>query len=1038
MKNRSLHRFVLTALLAGFLASPLSLSWADEGDDDYKTALGLYKDDRWLLAETGFQNFLTKHKDHPRSPLARLYLGQAQVQLKKYGAARATLQEFVRKHPTSRDVPHAEYRIAECSYFLGKLEDATKGFEAFTKKHTKDPLNEMAWAYLGDSQRRLKQYDKAAVSLKKSLDLFPKGRMADEARFGLAQSTEKLGKTPEAIALYREVAADDTSKRADEAQLQIGTLLFRDKKFADATTEYEKLPTRFPESDLIPTAWMNSGFSLYELGKFQKAMSAFDKAETGFENRPKDRSQFITAGYWKGLSLKALEAYEDAAEVLATVAKSGSEDPLAESILYQLADCTFRAGNLAMAEQRFLVVTSRWPKGRYGDHSLYFATECALEQATKQSGEDRKKHIQTAGLLLDKFDREYPKSTIRFSHDMQRGHFLVLRDEPGDLKAAEDLYNRIISRSQRTQTRGEARFELARLLKNKGDTKAALSMITPLAREVMSDPKVGFPESLILYSHLALAEGDVGAVRDATDNYLKANAEGVNRDQAWAYLAMASARAKAWQESDRAVGRLLSDHAASPVVSRTINSVAETAYDSKTWDEAIRFFTILSKTGEESPFFPVAQSGLGWSHFNKGDFESAATHFGIVVEKTPKHETAPEAGFKIGECLLQTNRKEEAAKAFEEAFAKFQPARRAFLAGVQAARVYVNLADVKSADATYAAVDKAFPEISEHDLVLNEWALLRYESEDYEGSDALFARLVKEHADSPFADNARFSLAESDLVNGKEKEAATAFAALAADKKADADVQTDSLYRLVGIATGNEDWKTVVARAGELNQRFDESRYRVEMLFQSGNAQLNLSLFTKAEATLKLALTERKSPEAAKSDWLPHTWVLLAESQVRQKSDPKKAAEALATAKQFRDENPQSPLTYRIDEIAGRAYMRQAKFDEARAAFKRTVDSKEGTRTQTAAKAQFMIGESFTIQKKYPEAREAYGRVFLLYKHPEWREPARYQMGVCDQALGEKQQAIATFEKFLKEFPESTYEADVKKRLAELQAKGTN
>lgn len=1026
-------RILLIAVLGGFLCLESTSLRADEGDDDYKLAIGLYKDESWPLAETAFQNFLTKHGNHPRSPLARLYLGQSQIQLKKYADAAKTLREFVTKHPTSRDVPHAEYRIAECSYFLGKLEEAVTGFESFTAKHSKDPLNEMAWAYLGDAQRRLQQYEKAAASLKKSLDLFPKGRMADEARFGLAQSTEKLGNIPEAITLYRDVARDKTSQRADSAQLQIGTLLFREKQFAEAAREYQQLLTAFPESDLIPTAWLNTGFSLYELGEYQKAMSAFDKAESGFENRKSDRSQFITAGYWKGLSLKALQAYDDAAEVLVTVAKAGSEDPLAESILYQLADCTFRAGDLQTAEQRFLVVTSRWPQGRYGDHSLYFATECALELASSQSGDDRKRHLQTAALLLDKFEREYKTSTIRFSHDMQRGHFLVLRDEPGDLKAAEDLYNRIISRSQRSQTRGEARFELARLLKNKGDKKAALSMITPLAREVMNDSKVGFPEALILYSHLALAEGDFSAVRDAAANYLKANSSGVNRDQAWAYLAMASARGKDWQEADRAVEHLLNDHADSPVVSRTINSVAETAYEGKTWDEAIRFFTILAETGDESPFFPVAQSGLGWSHFNKGEFETAAIHFGIVVEKASKHETAPEAGFKIGECLLNLKKEEEAAKAFSEAFSRFQPARRAFLAGVQAARVYVKLGDVESADATYAAVDKAYPTIAEHDLVLNEWALLLYEAEDYERSDALFTRLVKEHADSTFADNARFNLAESNLINGNEVDAAAEFAALAEDRKSDAEVQSDSLYRLVGIATGNEDWEAVVTRAQELNHRFPEHRYLPEMHFQTGNAQLNQAIFAKAEESLNKALAERNSVEVARSDWLPHAWILLAESQVRQKSDPKKATEALATAKLFRAENPQSPLTYRMDEIAGRALMRQAKFNEARDAFKRVVDSKDGTRTPTAAKAQFMIGECYTTQKKYREAREAYSRVYLLYKHPEWREPARYQMGVCDQALGDRTQAISTFEKFLSEFPESTFTQDVKKRLKSLQ-----
>jgi cellulose synthase operon protein C len=1026
-------RLFLTVFLATTFLVPFGSVRADEGDDDYKLALGLYQDKGWTFAEEAFQKFLKKHAEHPRSPLARLYLGLTQVQLEKYAKAAATLRDFIKKHPKSPDVPHAEYRIAECSYHLGNLGDAAKEFQAFSTSHPKDPLNEWAWAYLGDAQRRLGEFAKATVSLQNSLDLFPKGRMADEARFGLAQSTEKLNKTEEAIALYRIVAQDETSKRADSAQLQIGNLLFAAKKFSEATKEYERLPARFPQSPLIPTARLNAGFSLYEQSEFRKAMTAFDQAETGFENRPPVRSQFVAAGYWKGLSLKALGAYDDAAEVLSGVAKAGSEDALAESILYQLADCTFRAGDLATAEQRFLVVTNRWPKGKYGDHSLYFATECALELASDQSGADREKHIQKAGLLLDKFDREYPQSRIRFSHDMQRGHFLILRDSEGDLKAAEELYNRIVSRSQKSQTRGEARFELARLLKNKGDSKAALAMITPLAREVMKDSKAGFPESLILYSHLALSEGNLSAVKDAAESYLKANLAGANRDQAFAYVALASSRAKDWQEADLAIDRLLSDHADSPIVSRTINSVAETAYDGKSWDEAIRFFTILARTGEESPFFPVAESGLGWSHFNKGDFETAAAHFQIVVDKTPKHETAPEAGFKIGECLLKSGKQAESAAAFEAAFAKFQPARRAFLAGIQAARVYVDLADVKSADAAYSAVDKAFVKIAEHDVVLNEWALLLYEAEDYDRSDALFARLVKEHPESGFADNARFSLAESNLVNGEEKKAAAAFAALAADPKADSDVQIDSLYRLVGIASGEEDWKAVATRSTELNGRFKENRYRVEMLFQLGNSHLNQNEFAKAESVLQDVLKSREAPEVAQSDWLPHTWMLLAEAQVRQKSDPKTAAAALVTAKQFRDERPKSPLTYRIDEIAGRALLRQAKFDEARAAFKRVVDSKDGTRTATAAKAQFMIAESFTTQKKYSEAAAAYSRVYILYKHPVWQEPARYQMAICYQALGDKQQAISTFEKFLKEFPESTYRADAEKRLQALR-----
>jgi len=472
------------------------------------------------------------------------------------------------------------------------------------------------------------------------------------------------------------------------------------------------------------------------------------------------------------------------------------------------------------------------------------------------------------------------------------------------------------------------------------------------------------------------------------------------------------------------------------VVLHTIHTVAEHAYDDKDWDAAIGFFRILARSGDESQFFPLAHSGLGWSLFNKREFKTAQMHFRVVVETSPKHESAPEAGFKIGECLLAAGKKLEAARAFQDALAEFQPARRAFLAGIQAARVYVELDDVKSAGAVYSAVDQAFPEIQEHDLILNEWALLLYEQESYAESDRIFERLVKEHPESSYADNARFSLAESLLVNGQPDKAGIEFTNLASDKNADMDVQADSLYRLVGIAVTAERWKVAAERSAELNSRFKENRYELEMLFQLGNAQVNLKRFPEAVEALAEVVKQREDSRAAQSDWLPHAWVLLAEAQVRQRTVPKTAAAALATVRLFRSSMPTSTLAYRMDEVAGRAHMRLAEFDEARAAFQRVVQSKHGARTATAAKAQFMIAESYTTQKRHKEARDAYGRVYFLYRFPEWQEPARYQMAVCDQALGDEENAMQTLAKFLKEYPDSEYRNAAEKRLQSLR-KGT-
>ncbi len=120
-----------------------------------------------------------------------------------------------------------------------------------------------------------------------------------------------------------------------------------------------------------------------------------------------------------------------------------------------------------------------------------------------------------------------------------------------------------------------------------------------------------------------------------------------------------------------------------------------------------------------------------------------------------------------------------------------------------------------------------------------------------------------------------------------------------------------------------------------------------------------------------------------------------------------------------------------MDELVGRAYMRQREFDKAREAFRRVVSSEKGTRTKTAAKAQFLIGESLLFQKRHKEALEEYLRVVFLYKIPEWQAPALYQAAQCDLTLKNVAEAKENLRKLIRDFPESEYAARAKKQLGE-------
>ena len=111
----------------------------------------------------------------------------------------------------------------------------------------------------------------------------------------------------------------------------------------------------------------------------------------------------------------------------------------------------------------------------------------------------------------------------------------------------------------------------------------------------------------------------------------------------------------------------------------------------------------------------------------------------------------------------------------------------------------------------------------------------------------------------------------------------------------------------------------------------------------------------------------------------------------------------MATAEKARSWKADSPTQYMLDEVVGRAWKSQAKFAEATAAFTRVIKSEVGSRTETAAKAQLMIAEIFFLQKKYPEARDGYLKVYFLYKFPEWQAPALFQAGQCEELIGSKE-----------------------------------
>ena len=346
-----------------------------------------------------------------------------------------------------------------------------------------------------------------------------------------------------------------------------------------------------------------------------------------------------------------------------------------------------------------------------------------------------------------------------------------------------------------------------------------------------------------------------------------------------------------------------------------------------------------------------------------------------------------------------------------------------------AARAFAKLKKTKAADAAYEKLFAKFPKPAGLDRRLDEWALLNYNAGNYKRSDEIFRRIIRETPNSDLVDNARYSLAESSLNAGKLNEAKKEFISLHADKNSDATVKEISLYRLIGIGIEQNDWKPVRDWADRFYTEFTTSEYRPYARFTSAEARVRLNDFKPAREILIELQKLPATSSVTKKEWFPRVWILQAEISFRLRE----YNTIIKTVAELRTRFPKFKRIYEADEVLGRCYQKQALFEKSREAFGRVVSHPQGKTTQTAAKSQFMIGETYLMQDKYKKARDAFLRVDALFEFPVWQAPALFQAGRCEEALKEWKGAKKSYTELIKKFATSTYAIQAKPYLKRVE-----
>ncbi len=1032
----------VTLLLGQSLLLP---AHADEGLDDYNLAISLFNQQRWKPAAEQFRTFLAAHEKHEKAALGRLYLGLTLGKLDDYKASREELLKFAEANRQSPYISQARYRIGECSYLLDDLPNARIELEGFVQAFPKDSMCEYALPYLGDTVLRLKDPGAALKIFDRAIEQFPTGKLIDDAKFGRARSLETLKRFDDAIAQYRELTTQKNGVRAADAQLHLGASYFERKQFAEAILAYNEFTKDFPQSPLVPTAQLNAGYAYFQTGKFAEAARQFELVS-------KDKSQGMTAAYWQGRSLKSLGDYAKAAEVLKVAAAGSQKHALAEAIIFEQALCERYLQHPVEARTYFEQVLKQFPMGDLADDSLHALIEMSIEAGDLSEAEE----------LLARFQKAYPQSGLRLHIEMLSGRLDLARagvmrrekQPAAELTALYDdaarRFEQIMTSSSIPRTQRQARYYLALTRQLQDKPSVALEVIAPLVEQATADgAKSDFVDALVLQADCYYQQQKYPLAAISAAKYLELVPSGRQVARALLIRAMSADQLNDAAALNAALDRLKIEFGDHALTSLTLQQLADAAETRQDWVASGKYYEVLAQVQKDPERQAYAIRGLALSQYSQHLYEAAATTFGRVPAEFPKHSLVSECTYYRAECLKEAKQSDQALVLFKQLFESFPddkpvaggaetepPLEFNYKAGWWIARILTNQNKVVEADAAYEALLKRFPKPNDLDKRLYEWARLNHDNDRFDQADVIWRRLVKEVPLSLMANNAKLHLAESDLMADKFDDARQTFEELATSDKSADDVKERSLFQLVSLAVGQQRWPDARVAGERLATQFPKSVYLHYVAYGRAEALLAPAKTSEQDLATARQLLQSLQAESSNDDvkneeWFDRVWVLLAELNFREK----KYDEVLTVVEDLKRRNPRSPYVYQAEEVLGRSFKQQAppKFDEARAAFERVLANPFANRTETAAKSQYMIGETYLLQEKWSSAFVAYQKVYSLYRFPEWQAAGLFMSARCDEKQNEWKPAVEAYKRLIMDFPTFSQIDDVKLRLEAAQ-----
>jgi cellulose synthase operon protein C len=974
-------------------AESVSSIASQTAEDLYAVAVGHYSRGQWERADAEFARFLQQYPEHPQAAPALFFRAEALVQQGRHADAKQGYLAFIEREPRHRFALQARFRAVEAAYLTEAADTARAALEQFLAEHPQNEFDVYVRKYLAELALAARDGPRAAKLFEQVLQRDPDGPQVDESRFGLGRALELQGDIESARIAYQTLAAAH-GPLADDAQIQSGICLYNHGRYGQAAALFQAAIERFPDSELLPHA-----------------------------------------RYWLGMCSVAEHDWQQAAKTLQSAIERHPQHALTPAMTFWLADTLRQDGDWPAADEGYARVVQNWPDCEWADDALQLQIQGALGQS----------QFERVVALGEQFRARFPDSPFRdpVAEHLGRGYL-----KQQQYARAIEVLQPLIETAAAPPLPEVSREELDEPPANAAAEAASKSLQTAryyLGLAYLGDRQYqaaldclgqvqAAPEQTDMYRGVLLAQAMALSQRNRPADaiaplrhYLAAQPQGSEAVVCRVQLLDALLQCNRLDEAFRVQAELADTELLEPVAAAATHRLAEAAFVAGNNDQAIRLFGQLVRDGQTPEWAAKGWLGLGWAQFREGDAEAAGEAFGELLQRYPDSALASEAAMMRAKTLEQRDRGEDALEAYLAIAATYGDSTHAAPAMMEAVRLLQQLERKAEVIPLLRRLIQEHPGFEGLDAALYElaWQL----DAQGEGAEAqrLFERISDQYPDGEYWADTTYRLAERAARAGQYERAKGWLDRLIEARCAD-EILERALYLRGQLAASTQRWPEVASPLLALLEQFPDSSLRAnaacwiaESLYQQKDYKNAARWFEELE----------DAPLAEDDAW--NALIPLRRALMLTEQQQWQAAYALVSG--LEERFPAFGQQYEVDYVLGLCLAKQDRPAEALRRLEQVVRSPEGGRSETAAKAQWLIGGIYAAGGELDLALKAYYRVETLYNYPQWKAAALLRAGHCHELRSEHEEAARAWRQVVANFAETPAATEAANSLERLNAK---